>query len=58
MASNHTILITGVIGNEGGAVAPTNFISLTGINPAVSWQTGFSPNVRSRLSSAAERFDS
>src|SRR5580704_7171828 len=36
------------------AVAPTNFISRAGHNLAVSWKTGFRPNVSSRLSSAPQ----
>src|SRR5258708_30375544 len=39
-------------------VAPTKFISLAGHNLAVSWKTGFRPNVSSRLSNSAERIES
>src|SRR2546423_10450787 len=39
-------------------VAPTKFISLAGHNLAVSWKTGFRPNVRSQLRSRAERIES
>jgi NAD(P)H-dependent FMN reductase len=35
-------------------IVPTNFISLAGQNSAVSWKTGFKPNVSSRLSSAVQ----